>query len=100
MPRLALMIKEEDRELVRQLLEAASTPFKQAEEAEVIVAKCRALLESGAYADARELPGDEHSEHEQWTPLMHAANTGNSKLVHLLLEKVSQKVLQRFFVSL
>ncbi len=65
------------------------------------MARCRSLLDSGAFVDAREPPGagagdepggipdDEGglSTYEQWTPLMHAAHRGNVMLAHLLLER-------------
>ena len=44
--------QEEEEALASQLLSAASSTFANDEEAEVLVAKCRALIESGAQVDA------------------------------------------------
>ena len=49
-------MQDEALELARQLFESASSTYSKDEEADVIVAKCRALIESGADVNAPEPP--------------------------------------------
>ncbi|KAG1656229.1 hypothetical protein FOA52_013794 [Chlamydomonas sp. UWO 241] len=78
--------QDEVLELGRQLIAVASTKpaggATAADDAEIMVAKCRALLETGADIDARDRNGV-----TEWTVLMHAANCGHTLLVAMLLER-------------